>query len=148
MEKIEFVKFKSEILKRAKESNAWSGEYKKTYTTESFSDLFKAISDNFYWCCKNKVIDCKLLTDLGLDICHENNFWVNESSGNGFLIVDSATVRASGSATVRASDSATVRASGSAYINSYSSIEHKISDRAILRYYYDNKIIFGENIKH
>ena len=140
MEKIEFVKFKSEILKRAKESNAWSGEYKKTYTTESFSDLFKAISDNFYWCCKNKVIDCKLLTDLGLDICHENNFWVNESSGNGFLIVDSATVEAW--------DSATVEAWDSAYINSYSSIEHKISDRAILRYYYDNKIIFGENIKH
>ena len=92
--KIEFVKFKSEILKRAKESNAWSGEYKKAYTTESFSDLFKAISDNFYWCCKNKVIDCKLLTDLGLDICHENNFWVKDTvtgkiyAGNGTAIPD------------------------------------------------------------
>jgi hypothetical protein len=60
---------------------------------------------------------------------------------------DSATVEAWGSATVRAWGSATVRAWGSAYINSYSTIEHKISERVILRYYHENRIVLGEDIK-
>jgi len=205
-----FQEFKTEILKRAKKQDACTDEYKKAYKSESFAELFKAISDNFHWCCRKGVIDVPLLNQVGLEICHENNFWVNESSNKGFMIADSAkveawgsatveawdsatvrawgsatvrawgsakveawgsatveasdsatveawgsaTVRAWGSATVEASDSATVEAwdsatveaSGSVYIDSRNSIEHKISDKVILRYYNMNIIKFGENI--
>jgi len=142
-----FQEFKTEILKRAKAKDACTDEYKKAYKSESFSELFTAIAANSNWCCRNTVIDVALLNQVGLKICHENNFWVNESSNKGFLIADSATVRASGSATVRAWGSATVEAWDSAYIDSRNSIEHKISDKVILRYYNTNIIKFGENIK-
>jgi len=61
---------------------------------------------------------------------------------------DSATVEAWGSATVRAWGSATVEAWGSAYINSFNSLDHKISDKVILRYYFGNKVILAENISN
>ena len=52
----------------------------------------------------------------------------------------SATVKAWGSATVKASGSATVEAWGSATVCSFNTIEHRLSDKAICRYYYQNKI--------
>ena len=201
---MEFKEFKEEILKRAKEKEACSDEYKAAYKSVDFSELFLVISDNFNWVCEEKVIDIPLLEKLNEDILTENRFYINKSSNNGFIMADSATVsawdsatvRASGSATVsawgsatvsasdsatvRASDSATVsasdsatvsawgsatvRASGSATVSAWGSatvrawgsayidakndnIEHKISDRVILRYYYSNKIFFGGDIK-
>jgi len=58
----------------------------------------------------------------------------------------SSTVEASGSSTVKAFDSSTVRAFDSSYINSYSRIECKISDKAILRYN-DTIYTVGGNLK-
>lgn len=58
----------------------------------------------------------------------------------------SATVEAWGSANVKAFDSATVRAWGSAYIDSKNYLEHKVGERAILRYFYENKVVFGADI--
>ena len=57
---------------------------------------------------------------------------------------DSATVKAYDSATVKAFGSATVEACGSAYICSYNDIEHKLSDKSILRYYYQNKVVLAD----
>jgi hypothetical protein len=36
------------------------------------------------------------------------------------------------------------RAYGSAYICSYNDIEHKLSDKSILRYYYQNKVVLAD----
>jgi len=66
---------------------------------------------------------------------------------------DNATVEAWGSATVEARDSATVEAGGNAtvkawdnaYINSFNTTEHKLSNKAICRYYYENKIILSKD---
>ncbi|RKT01059.1 hypothetical protein [Chryseobacterium defluvii] len=187
-----FKEIKQEILDRAKNVDACNGEYKRAYKAENYEELLKVVTDNFNFCCNNKIIDCELLSRIGESICNENNLFYNVSTDKGFLLADSATVRASGSATVEAwgsatveawgsatvrasgsatveawgsatveaSGSATVRASGSAtveawgsatveawgsaYINSYNSIEHKISEKVILRYYYENRVVLAD----
>ena len=147
-----FDEIKAEILLRAKKTKACDKEFKRAENAESYSELIRVITDNFYFSCFNKIIDVPMLENIGKDICNENNLFFNVSTDKGYLIVDSATVRAWGSATVRASgsaivrawDSATVEASGSAYINSYNSIEHKISDKTILRYFYENRVVLAD----
>ena len=163
-----FDEIKAEILLRAKKTKACDKEFKRAENAESYSELIRVITDNFYFSCFNKIIDVPMLENIGKDICNENNLFFNVSTDKGYLIVDSATVRAwgsatvevygsatvdasdsatvraSGSATVRAWDSATVEASGSAYINSYNSIEHKISDKTILRYFYENRVVLAD----
>ena len=189
-----FEEIKEEILKRAKNAGACTGEYKRAYKAENFKELLSVVTDNFSFSCANRIIDIGLLAEIGKDICEQNNLFFNVDSSKGYLLVDNATVRASGNATVEASgnatvraydnatvrawgnatveawgnatveasgnvtveawDNATVRASGNAtveawgnvYINSYNSIEHKISDRAILRYNYQNKVVLAEDI--
>ena len=59
----------------------------------------------------------------------------------------SSTVRAFGSSTVRAFDSSTVRAFGSSYICSYNTIEHKVSDKAICRYYHESRVVMTSMLK-
>lgn len=155
-----FDEIKAEILLRAKKSEACDTEYKRAEKAKDYSELIKVITDNFHFSCSNKIIDVPMLESIGKDICNENNLFFNVSTDKGYLIADSATVEAWGSATVRAwgsatvkawdsatveaSDSATVRASGSAYINSYNSIEHKISDKTILRYFYENRVVLAD----
>lgn len=134
-----FEKIKNEILSRAKIAKACSEEYGKA---SNFAELLKVITDNFDFSCRYRIIDAELLSEIGKDICEENKLYCNVSvGGNNFLLAwDSATVQASGSATVQAS--------GSAYINSYSeTIEHEISDKAILRYYYSGMVVLAENLK-
>ncbi len=58
---------------------------------------------------------------------------VTAYDSNTVRAYDSSTVTAAGSSTVRAYDSSTVRAYGSSYINAYSTIECKVSERAIMR---------------
>jgi len=151
--KMNFKEFKTEILKRAKASGACSGEYSRAENANDFKDLIKVLTDNFNYACQNKTINIELLEKVGAKICNENDLFFNCDTSTGYLLAsDSATVRASGSATVeasgsatvRASDSATVRASNSAYICSYSTVEHKVSNKAILRYYYENKVVLSD----
>jgi len=164
-----FKEFKTEILKRAKASGACSGEYSRAENANDFKDLIKVLTDNFNYACQNKTINIELLEKVGAKICNENDLFFNCDTSTGYLLAsDSATVRASGSATVEASgsatvrafdsatvkafdsatvrafDSATVRASNSAYICSYSTVEHKVSNKAILRYYYENKVVLSD----
>ncbi len=140
-----FKEFKTEILKRAKASGACSGEYSRAENANDFKDLIKVLTDNFNYACQNKTINIELLEKVGAKICNENDLFFNCDTSTGYLLAsDSATVRASGSATVEAFGSATVRAFGSAYICSYSTIEHKVSDKAILRYYYENKVVLSD----
>jgi len=212
-----FKDFKTEILSRAKTSNACNCEYSRAESSKNFAELIKVLTDNFAYACNNKIIDAELLEKIGSEICNKNNLFFNCDTNTGYLLAygsatvraygsatvraygsatveaygsatvraygsatvraygsatveasdsatveasgsatveaygsatvrayGSATVRAYGSATVEASGSATVRAYGSAYICSYNSIEHKVNDKAILRYYYENKIILAD----
>ncbi|WP_390450900.1 hypothetical protein, partial [Chryseobacterium sp. Alg-005] len=116
-----FKEIKEEILDRAKKAEACNGEYKRAHKAENYNELLKVVTDNFHFCCNNKIIDCELLSKIGTEICNENNLYSNVSVDKGFLLVDSATVEASGSATVEASGSATVEAWDSATVRAWGS---------------------------
>lgn len=89
------------------------------------------VTDNFNYSCRYGIIDVELLAEIGEDICGKNNLFFNADSSKGYLLVSNATVRAS----------------GNAYINSYNSIEHKISGKSILRYNHLNKVVLAEDIR-
>jgi len=45
-----FETLKAEILKRAKAASACADEYRRAYSSTSFSELFKVVTDNFWFC--------------------------------------------------------------------------------------------------
>ena len=133
-----YKKIQNEILERAKKVRAkkvraCEGQYERAQEAKDFNELLKVVTDNFHYCCNNRIIDSTLLVEIGAEICQENNLYFNVSiGGNAFLLVDG---------------SATVEAWGSAYVNAYTkTIEHKISDKAILRYYYPGTVLLSENL--
>ncbi len=131
-----FKELKEEIIKRAKAADACTSEYKRAYKSESFEELLQVIKDNFDFAVRRKVIDIELIK------LYENEFNNNKIYGNidiseGYLLVDNATVRASGNATVRAS--------GNAYITSYYTIECILSDNSIYRIRESNTIKFASD---
>ena len=168
MEKI-FENLKSEILKRAKSANACTEEYKRAYRAESFSELIQVIKDNFNFAVSYRVIDAELIEEYRGQF-NENEVFCNVSVGKGYLLASgNATVEASGNATVEALGNATVRASGNAtveawgnatveawgnatvrawgnaYTTSYSTIECKLSDKAIYRVRESNIIYYASD---
>ena len=44
---MEFNDFKNEILRRAKEANACTNEYRRAYQSNDFGELMQVIKDNF-----------------------------------------------------------------------------------------------------
>ncbi len=56
-----------------------------------------------------------------------------------------STVEAWGNSTVEAWGNSTVEAGDNSYINSLNTIEHKLSDKAICRYYHENKIVLSKS---
>ena len=120
-----FETFKSEIVKRCKEKSACEPEFKRILASENFEQIAKVLTDNFNWSCVNGVIDAELIEPLN-DILLSFNLCANTNvSGSTYCI---------------ASGSATVKAWGSATVCSFNTIEHRLSDKAICRYYYQNKI--------
>ena len=138
MNETNFEAIKAEILKRAKEAHACSEQYGRAYKSQTLQELCNVIKDNFNWAFNNKVITAELLMQFREDFA-ANEIYVNVSVRSGYLLCDSATVKAYDSATVKACDSATVKAydsatvkaCDSAYCTSYSIIECKLSDNAI-----------------
>ena len=113
-----FKELKEEIIKRAKAADACTSEYKRAYKSESFEELLQVIKDNFDFAVRRKVIDIELIK------LYENEFNNNKIYGNidiseGYLLVDNATVRASGNATVRAWGNATVEAWDNATVEAW-----------------------------
>ena len=120
----------------------------------------EVIKDNFHWCVTNKVLTVPLIKEYR-DLFTEHGIHCNESVDSGYLLADSATVRAWGSATVRAwgsatveacdsatveaCDSATVLACDNAYVTSQASIECQLSDKAIYRIRETNTIRFASD---
>ena len=160
---MEFKEFKEEILKRAKKADACNEQYKRAYRSENFNELLKVITDNFSFSCESKIIDCVLLEKVGQEVCNEGSLYFNTDCKDGYLIVENSTVTARGNSTVTARgnstvtarenstvtarENSTVTAWGNSYTLSFNAIEHKISEKAILRYYYEDKILVPKEIK-
>ena len=152
---MKFKEFKAEIVSRCKSKGACTNEFKRVSESKSFKELIPVLTDNFTWSCRNSIIDVELLEQVGNEILNKYDLAFNKSVSKGYLLSNNATVKASnnatveawGNATVEAWGNATVEALGNAYINSFNSIEHKLSYNAICRYYNENRIIVSEDAK-
>jgi len=125
-----FLEFKEEILKRAKAANSCVNEYKRAYSSESFSELMQVIKGNFDFACFKKVIDSELIK-LYENQFNENKIYCNVTISEGFLLAcDNATVEAWGNATVKACDNATVKACDNATVEAWGNATVKACDNA------------------
>ena len=157
----QFEEIKNEILERARKARACSGQYKRAYQSENIETLCDVIKDNFWWCCRNDVLDGELIDNYG-EIFSENKIYHNVSVKNGFLLVsgnstvkaygnstveayDRSTVEAYNNSTVEAYDNSTVEAYNKSYINCCSTVECVIKDNSIVRRWDLNTIQYASD---
>ena len=106
----QFEEIKKEILERAHNARACTIQYKRAYQSENLETLCNVIKDNFWWCCRNNVLDGELI-DKYKKIFSDNKIYHNVSIKSGFLLASgNSTVEASGNSTVKAYDNSTVEA--------------------------------------
>lgn len=136
----QFEEIKKEILERAHNARACTIQYKRAYQSENLETLCNVIKDNFWWCCRNNVLDGELI-DKYKKIFSDNKIYHNVSIKSGFLL-------ASGNSTVEASDNSTVKAYDNSYINCRSTIECVLKDNSIVRKWDTNTIQYvSDNLK-
>ena len=124
----QFEEIKKEILERAHNARACTIQYKRAYQSENLETLCNVIKDNFWWCCRNNVLDGELI-DKYKKIFSDNKIYHNVSIKSGFLLASgnstveaySSTVKAYDNSTVKASGNSTVQASGNSTVEAYSS---------------------------
>ena len=115
----DFLKFKEEILARAKNANACKEQYRRACKTETFGELMRVIKENFTFACNKKVIDFELIKTYKNQF-DENKIFCNVNASEGFLLVSgNESAEASGNASVTASGNATVIASGNASVTAW-----------------------------
>ena len=61
---MEFTEFKNEIIERAKKADACSKGIRHAKQAIDYKELFDVISENFSFCCDNKIIDVALLKNV------------------------------------------------------------------------------------
>ena len=160
----QFEEIKKEILERAHNARACTIQYKRAYQSENLETLCNVIKDNFWWCCRNNVLDGELI-DKYKKIFSDNKIYHNVSIKSGFLLAsgnstvkaygnstveayDNSTVKASGNSTVKASGNSTVKAYDNSYINCRSTIECVLKDNSIVRKWDTNTIQYvSDNLK-
>ena len=136
----QFEEIKKEILERAHNARACTIQYKRAYQSENLETLCNVIKDNFWWCCRNNVLDGELI-DKYKKIFSDNKIYHNVSIKSGFLL-------ASGNSTVQASGNSTVEAYDNSYINCRSTIECVLKDNSIVRKWDTNTIQYvSDNLK-
>ena len=136
----QFEEIKKEILERAHNARACTIQYKRAYQSENLETLCNVIKDNFWWCCRNNVLDGELI-DKYKKIFSDNKIYHNVSIKSGFLL-------ASGNSTVQAYDNSTVEAYDNSYINCRSTIECVLKDNSIVRKWDTNTIQYvSDNLK-
>lgn len=136
----QFEEIKKEILERAHNARACTIQYKRAYQSENLETLCNVIKDNFWWCCRNNVLDGELI-DKYKKIFSDNKIYHNVSIKSGFLL-------ASGNSTVEAYDNSTVQAYDNSYINCRSTIECVLKDNSIVRKWDTNTIQYvSDNLK-
>jgi hypothetical protein len=127
-----FNELKQEILRRAKEAGACTGEYLRALRSTDYVELMQVIKDNFDFAARHKVIDPALIESCK-DQFNANQIYCNVDVSAGFLLAGNATVRAWGNATVRAWGSATVEAWGNATVRAWGSATVEASGNATVR---------------
>ena len=136
----QFEEIKKEILERAHNARACTIQYKRAYQSENLETLCNVIKDNFWWCCRNNVLDGELI-DKYKKIFSDNKIYHNVSIKSGFLL-------ASGNSTVETSGNSTVKAYDNSYINCRSTIECVLKDNSIVRKWDTNTIQYvSDNLK-
>ena len=153
-----FKEFKDEILKRAKEANAYKQEYGRAYKSNTFDELMLVIKDNFSFAVNKKVIDPELIEDYKEEFI-ASDIYCNQYTEKGYLLVsDFSMENINGNVVVNVWDNATIQnvrgnatirdVWDNAYISSYYLIECKLHDNAILRIRKDNIIQYvSDDIK-
>jgi hypothetical protein len=132
---MEFNDFKSEILRRAKEANACTAEYRRACQSNDFCELMQVIKDNFDFAVSRKVIDAPLI-EANKDQFNANQIYCNVDVEHGFLLAsDNATVEASDNATVKAWDNATVKAWDNATVEAWDNATVKAYNNATVKAY-------------
>ena len=136
----QFEEIKKEILERAHNARACTIQYKRAYQSENLETLCNVIKDNFWWCCRNNVLDGELI-DKYKKIFSDNKIYHNVSIKSGFLLASgNSTVEASGNSTVKAYDNSTVKASGNSTVKAYGNSTVEAFDNSTVEAY-DNSYI-------
>ena len=107
----QFEEIKKEILERAHKAGACTEQYKRAYQSDNLETLCNVIKDNFWWCCRNNVLDGELI-DKYKKIFSDNKIYHNVSVESGWLL-------ASGNSTVEAYGNSTVEAYGNSTVDCY-----------------------------
>ena len=137
--------FKTEIIKRCKEKSACEPEFKRILASENFEQIAKVLTDNFNWSCNNKIIDCELIEPLNDELLQFNLCANVQKVTNCFILLNgSSSAELFGSSSAELFGSSSAELNDSSYICSYNILEHKLSDNAICRYYYQNKIVVSK----
>ena len=144
----QFEEIKKEILERAHNARACTIQYKRAYQSENLETLCNVIKDNFWWCCRNNVLDGELI-DKYKKIFSDNKIYHNVSIKSGFLLASgNSTVEASGNSTVKAYDNSTVKASGNSTVKASGNSTVEASGNSTVKAYgnstveaYDNSTV-------
>ena len=136
----QFEEIKKEILERAHNARACTIQYKRAYQSENLETLCNVIKDNFWWCCRNNVLDGELI-DKYKKIFSDNKIYHNVSIKSGFLLASgNSTVEAYGNSTVKASGNSTVKASGNSTVKAYDNSTVEASGNSTVKAY-DNSTV-------
>ena len=104
-----FKEFKDEILKRAKEANAYKQEYGRAYKSNTFDELMLVIKDNFSFAVNKKVIDPELIEDYKEEFI-ASDIYCNQYTEKGYLLVsDFSMENINGNVVVNVWDNATIQ---------------------------------------
>ena len=142
----QFEEIKKEILERAHNARACTIQYKRAYQSENLETLCNVIKDNFWWCCRNNVLDGELI-DKYKKIFSDNKIYHNVSIKSGFLLASgNSTVEASGNSTVKAYDNSTVEASGNSTVKAYGNSTVEAYDNSTVQAYGNSTVkAFGNS---
>ncbi|MDR1119433.1 MAG: hypothetical protein LBM08_00770 [Dysgonamonadaceae bacterium] len=114
-----FNEFKNEILRRAKEANACTDEYRRACQSKNFRELMRVIKDNFTFAVSYEVIDASLIAANKYRF-NTNQIYCNVNVNHGFLLVcGNATVEVRGNGTVRAYNNTVVGACDNGTVRAY-----------------------------
>ena len=142
----QFEEIKKEILERAHNARACTIQYKRAYQSENLETLCNVIKDNFWWCCRNNVLDGELI-DKYKKIFSDNKIYHNVSIKSGFLLASgNSTVEASGNSTVKAYDNSTVEASGNSTVQASGNSTVEAYDNSTVQAYGNSTVkAFGNS---
>ena len=142
----QFEEIKKEILERAHNARACTIQYKRAYQSENLETLCNVIKDNFWWCCRNNVLDGELI-DKYKKIFSDNKIYHNVSIKSGFLLASgNSTVEASGNSTVKAYDNSTVKASGNSTVKASGNSTVEAYDNSTVQAYGNSTVkAFGNS---